>query len=608
MQFASNNRQAWIWLVPLLLLTCWLGARGLDADLIKFDEYWSIYSAGGAHYGPLSARGIVQRLAEEDPRQTPLFFLMLAEWGSFTGWTPAANRALPLLTGLLAVAWLYRLGREIASPTVGLVAAGVLGASSFFLFYLHEIRGYTLYVLLTVVCLWSYWRMAYQEQKPGFFVRATLFLSVTGLLHTLYLAAAVVVSVGIYHLLFVPKSRQWWHTSALLAAGVVTFLPWSIVGLNAISRLNEIDSIFALDAGQVISGVLYNFSNGSVALLAVVAFYGLFARGRSIGFVVFCAASILMLSLAINLRLPLIIHIRYLLPLLPLIGLIVGFGAEQLATRGLSRVLVLAVWITAGVWNGLPIPYNDPHYDFLADKLAERGEAGDVMAYHGADFHWLQEPLLEYYMHGVEMDYVVMESLPGLEGSDTYEQAARSFIGDAPRVWLGINPRFPSNFRWEVFNDILAESYVDCGAVPGLPEDMNMGLALHVRNVADLPLHFGDGVRARLLESLSTSARDTLPVLLGWLVGEGVPASTYSMALHLDNSQGQFVAQADFGLPPAGFSCQSVELPVGQLPPGTYTLLLTVYDWDTGARLPGENDDTGDQRDRLVLGQMTISS
>jgi hypothetical protein len=79
------------------------------------------------------------------------------------------------------------------------------------------------------------------------------------------------------------------------------------------------------------------------------------------------------------------------------------------------------------------------------------------------------------------------------------------------------------------------------------------------------------------------------------------------MGLHLDDSDGQLVAQADFGLPQPGLNCLSVELPVERLAAGTYTLRLTVYDWGTGERLPGSNDATGDQGDRLALGTVTIS-
>ncbi len=36
------------WLIALLLLTAALGARGLNADALWYDEYWSLYYAGGA--------------------------------------------------------------------------------------------------------------------------------------------------------------------------------------------------------------------------------------------------------------------------------------------------------------------------------------------------------------------------------------------------------------------------------------------------------------------------------------------------------------------------------------------------------------------------------
>jgi len=608
MPLVSKNRQAWMWLIPLLLLTTWLGARGLNSDPIWYDEYWSIYSAGGAHYGPLSASGIMQRLAREDPRQTPLFYLMLAEWGSFTGWTPAANRALTLLIGLLAVAWLYRLGGELASPMVGLAAAGVLGTSAFFSAYLHEIRGYSLYVLLTVIFLWVYWRMVYRRRRPGFLLQAALFLTVSGLLHTLYLAAAVVASVSLYHLFFAPKTKRWWQVALLLAAGAVSFVPWSIVGLSAMSRLNDIDQIFALDTGQILSGVLYEYSNGGVAFLALIAAYSLYTRGRAYGFVLFCGTGILVLSLLINLRIPLIIHIRYLLSLLPLLGLVVGLGIEQLGRRRVSAGLVLAIWLAAGVWNSLPVPYTGRNrFDLLADRLAERGRAGDILAFHAADFSWLQAPVLDYYMHPVPMSFVVMESLPGTENSDTFEQAARAFVDDAPRVWLGVSNRWPANFRLDVFHRILDENYLSCGEVPGFPDDARFNLYLYARTPHDFPLRFGEGIRARLLESLPTAAHDTLPVVLGWSVGGSVPANTYSMALHLDDSSGQLAAQADYGLPQPGASCQAVELPLGQLAPGDYTVLLTVYNWSTSERLPAENATTDEQGERLELGQLTVA-
>ena len=47
----------WLWILPLLLLLLLitgLGARDLTSDGLWYDEQWSIYDSGGAHYGPLS--------------------------------------------------------------------------------------------------------------------------------------------------------------------------------------------------------------------------------------------------------------------------------------------------------------------------------------------------------------------------------------------------------------------------------------------------------------------------------------------------------------------------------------------------------------------------
>jgi len=128
-QFASR---AWFWLVPLLLLTTWLGARWLNADAIWHDEYWSLFNAGGAQYGPLTPAQIWERISLYDAPQAPGYYLLLGGWGSLVGWSAFADRALSLLFGVLAVAWAYRLGRDLVSARVGLYAGAVLGTSAFF--------------------------------------------------------------------------------------------------------------------------------------------------------------------------------------------------------------------------------------------------------------------------------------------------------------------------------------------------------------------------------------------------------------------------------------------------------------------------------------------
>ena len=118
-------------LVPLLLLVFWLGARALNAQAIWYDEYWSLYDAGGAYNGPRSPVDVLNGLAERNPWQAPGFFLLLNRWGEVVGWSVLAARSLALFIGMLAVACAYRLGRDLFSPRVGLGTAVALGTSAF---------------------------------------------------------------------------------------------------------------------------------------------------------------------------------------------------------------------------------------------------------------------------------------------------------------------------------------------------------------------------------------------------------------------------------------------------------------------------------------------
>src|SRR5215216_3120094 len=120
------KRRLWWWLIPLMLLVFWLGARGLNADPIWSDEYYSIYSAGLGPFGPLTPAGIWERIAGYDPWHTPGFFTLLNLWGRLVGGNPPALRALAMLLALLALAWTYRLGRDVMTPRAGLYAALVM--------------------------------------------------------------------------------------------------------------------------------------------------------------------------------------------------------------------------------------------------------------------------------------------------------------------------------------------------------------------------------------------------------------------------------------------------------------------------------------------------
>ena len=85
-----------------------------------------------------------------------------------------------------------------------------------------------------------------------------------------------------------------------------------------------------------------------------------------------------------------------------------------------------------------------------------------------------------------------------------------------------------------------------------------------------------------------------------------MPNHTYSIALHLEDTAGSVVAQADYPLPGDEYACRSTNIDVHNLPSGEYMLLLAVYNPSTGERLQAINETTGETGDRLPLGSVVI--
>jgi len=386
------------------------------------------------------------------------------------------------------------------------------------------------------------------------------------------------------------------------------FLPWIGSVLDALVRIrtNMARDTYALDSWALLQRLLYAFSNGSPALLALVGGYVARARGR--GLVWFFTLSMLALTLVANAILLFATQIRYLLALWPLLALIVGRGVARLAKSGVKPAFLLGIWIAAGVWNSADPSFirqlgGSRHLPFhvLADVLGDRAQPGDVVVFHAPD-NWLADPVLAHYTYGLPVRAVVMESLPGLEAGGEYFRQTRQFIGDAPRVWLGLETDVPPNFRLGEFERALAVDYAACGMVFELP-DMRLDLYAHVPDEGTPPpFRFGDGIGMTMLEPLPATAEQSLTVLLGWSVGADVPLNTYSVALHVDDEHGQLVAQADYALPSDAYACRASTITLASVPPGTYTLMAVVYDWSNGERLPVD----GTAEERFEVGDFTV--
>ena len=397
------------WLIPILLLFTALVARSLDADPLWIDELYSVGNVGAVYRVPFTPAEVWQSVQENSPQHTPGYFFLLSGWVSLTGWTPFAMRALSLLLGVLSVAWMYRIGHDWFSPRVGLYAAVVMAVSAFFIHFAHEIRMYTLILLLTLTTLWLYRRLvspprhsmervqrgsapsrlkaaSLPPRKGGeVWLYPALFLSALSLLYTHIIGAIPLAAIGLYHLLLAPKNKRWLGVTGAFGLAGLLFLPWVPVLLSEASYGSRED--ISLDPAGIIQATLHWFSNGYIVLLVGLIlgvivlwisphpkslslrardFRGVFLpfalreKGagvegqRAICDVAFFAIAMLILTIVMNEITAIVTpnRPRYLIPVWPVLTLLVAFGLAFIMRRSrIVGLVALVIWLALGVYS-----------------------------------------------------------------------------------------------------------------------------------------------------------------------------------------------------------------------------------------------------------------
>ncbi len=445
------------WMIPILLLAFWLGARSLDARPVWADERRSVLDAYGSFWGPGSLAQVWDYVAENNPWHSPGYFLALHEWGQATGWEPPALRVLSLMAALLTIAITYRLALALfRAPLVGLLAGLVLASSAFFIHYSFEMRVYTLIALLSTLTFWAYTRIL-QSRKPSLWLYLLLFAGTVGLLYSHYLAAVTLVGIGLYHLLFVPKNRRWWLVSAVVIAGGLMFIPWLRYMLDGLELAVDKDDLHAraLTTPGAVWSFLYMFGNGAIVLmLALVAAAVVALRGaerwltHNLRLLLVVAFGALVTILAVN-QVLMIMHggrLRYLMPLWPLFALLIGLGIVQFRRWRPLMVGITALWVFVGLWNivgynftidldGADFVYPVQH---IARAIRPYTQPNDVVvAYTRGSNPALKDNILEFYFQPQDIEYTSADDENSQQERDEQNADMLKSFKRKQRVWVG---------------------------------------------------------------------------------------------------------------------------------------------------------------------------
>ncbi len=610
--FIASKRN-WLLIIPLLLLVTSLAAQHLNGAF-WVDEIITVERAGAPiHGGPFSPAQIWERTADDTYDQVPGYFWLVAAWDNLLGWSEFSTRLLSLVAGLLAVAFTYRLGRDLHSPLVGLGAAAAVASSAYFIYYLHEGRIYALSVLLGAATIWLYWRII--TRRSGWAAQIALVLCAAAVLYAHYFAALLIFSICLYHLLFAPKNRAWWRVVVLMGVAGALFLPWFLTAFDAIQGANRETWRQELSLGvpQILNALLSSFANGGVPVMLLVGVLAARIRRPAERYIWFVLLVPLALALVVNIWLQMLVSLKFVLYLWAPLALVFGVGLARLVTHGLHPALLLVPWLIVGTWSALTWQVSQVEYvewEVLRDQLAPQAQASDAVVFHMEAGLWDGDHprIVRHYFH----DFPTLPRLLISWPHDTdarYLETLDPLIGEKQRVWSAYDPR-RRPARIKTFEAAMQErGFADCGNAMTAPD---MQVDLFARPPQDLPYQFGgdlydDGIAMGVLGAMTENLDGGLLIPLGWQMSQDVPVNTYSFAVHVLDANGVLAAQADVGLPPDhAFGCRAVQVP--DLARGEYQIALVVYAWETGSRLNAVSAKGLSEGESVSLGTLTIGA
>ncbi len=159
----------------------------------------------------------------------PLFFILqrfvrLAV--GFDGWTEGAARSISLFFGIISIAVIYGVGRQMMSKKAGLLAAFLLAVNPMHIHYSREARNYALLILLTLLAMLC---VVLMHQRPK--LRTGLFTGLVflALIYTHSISFFVLAPLGAMLLLSFFSEKKHGQIPALIGTVGVTLvglLPW----------------------------------------------------------------------------------------------------------------------------------------------------------------------------------------------------------------------------------------------------------------------------------------------------------------------------------------------------------------------------------------------
>jgi mannosyltransferase len=640
-RFASaRHLETVIFGVPILLLAFALRFYRLDGQSLWADEGNSLVQAG---------RSLMEITANTAlDIHPPFYYYLLHFWVQVLGQSEFALRSLSAMSGVLLVGLVLLLGRRLSGLKVGLVAAFVAALSPFQVYYAQEARMYMLLATLGALTVYITMRFARAEMREGvnLYLWGTAYvLAAAGGLYTHYAFPVVLVVTNLSYAIWLASTwrngQGPWRLgrwSLLQAIPLLLYVPWLPVAYRQLTTWPAPAQRAPPEA--VVGTLLHLLSVGlsvsepqalylalAFAFLAAVGLWPRRAsllRGRTFRWL------LLLLYLALPALLTAVLfkpaYLKFLLVASPAFCLAIGRGValpwqgERKGRAGI-RWAWLAIWLSfVAVVSAVSLRnyYFDPRYardDYRG--IARYVEA--VEALHDAVILNApgQQEIFRYYYHGRLPIYPLPSQRPPDPEQTTAELQALTQGRD--RLFALFWATAESD------PDNLVEGWLDRHTYKAWDAwHGNVRLAIYAVPLSEalvgqrqVGASVGRSIRLRsyTLPGGPVTSGNILRLTLFWEAVER-PAERYKVFVHLAREDGQVAAQRDSeaggGWRPATSWAAGevitdnygVLIPPGT-PPGSYHLLVGMYDPTNGERLPVTLAG-GETRDHVPLGEVIV--
>jgi len=310
----------------------------------------------------------------------PLYFLAMDAWIELAGTSVIALRFFSVLPGLLSVAVIFQLGREIdrqrgvAESIFPVLTALLLTLADAEIFLAQEARSYTWQVLFASSSMWGFLHWSRTRNRRSWFI---WLLSTIALIYTFYLGAFIGVAQGIYTLLFLRRRRRIAAIFSLVLAAI-SLLPWLLLtGGDQSSNISFAEWIRPDAFGFWLADFVQRYFSGQWALvigLCALGVFGIFIIGERVRFRPHPTAILLILWLGVPLLLTLLgnefaplYQPRRISQIVPAIALLTALGL--VAFPRFSRWFLVIVLLIYGLFTVDYWRYKQPWRDFVAETV-----------------------------------------------------------------------------------------------------------------------------------------------------------------------------------------------------------------------------------------------